>query len=160
MSGKSTLLRAMGINAVLALSGAPVAAAKLKMSPLAVRTSLKISDSLARGVSHFYAEVARLKGVLDATSGREPVFFLLDEILHGTNSHERQAGARWMLAEMLRRGAIGAVSTHDVGLCQLPDELMTRVQQCHFREVVEDGRMSFDYRLRPGPVSGRQRACG
>lgn len=154
MSGKSTLLRAMGINAVLALSGAPVCARELRLSPLLVRSSLKISDSLARGVSHFYAEVARLKGVLDATEGGEAVLFLLDEILHGTNSHERQVGARWVLAELLERGAIGAVSTHDVGLCQLPPALMARVEQCHFRENVEGGRMTFDYQLRPGPVSG------
>jgi len=154
MSGKSTLLRAMGTNAVLALAGAPVCAAALTLSPLVVRTSLKISDSLARGVSHFYAEVARLKGVVDATHGDTPVLFLLDEILHGTNSHERQIGARWVLAELIRRGAIGVVSTHDIGLCALPDELMAHVEQCHFREVVQDGRMSFDYRLRPGPVSG------
>ena len=154
MSGKSTLLRSMGMAAVLALSGGPVCAARLRLSSLAVRTSIKISDSLARGVSHFYAEVAQLKAVVDATAGPLPVFFLLDEILHGTNSDERQIGARWVLAELVRRGALGAVSTHDVGLCQLPDELMTRVEQCHFRESVEDGRMTFDYRLRPGPVSG------
>jgi DNA mismatch repair ATPase MutS len=154
MSGKSTMLRAMGLNAVLALAGAPVCAARMTLSPLVVRTSLKISDSLARGVSHFYAEVSRLKAVLDATEQPRPVFFLLDEILHGTNSHERQIGARWVLAELIRRGAIGAVSTHDVGLCTLPDELMARVEQCHFREVVRDGRMSFDYRLRQGPVQG------
>ncbi|HEX7671575.1 MAG TPA: DNA mismatch repair protein MutS [Polyangiaceae bacterium] len=154
MSGKSTLMRSMGIAAVLGLSGGPVCAARLRLSPLAVCTSIKISDSLARGVSHFYAEVARLKAVVDATAGPLPVFFLLDEILHGTNSEERQIGARWVLAELVRRGAIGAVSTHDVGLCQLPDELMTRVEQCHFRESVEDGKMTFDYRLRPGPVRG------
>jgi len=154
MSGKSTLLRAMGAAAVLALAGAPVCAGRLRLSPLVIRTSLKISDSLARGVSHFYAEVSRLKGVLDATAEREPVLFLLDEILHGTNSEERQIGARWILAELLQRGAIGAVSTHDIGLCRLPGELMARVEQFHFRESVENGKMTFDYRLRPGPVRG------
>ena len=154
MSGKSTLLRSMGTAAALALSGAPVSAKHFRLSPVVIRTSLKISDSLARGVSHFYAEVSRLKAALDATSGDIPVLFLLDEILHGTNSEERQIGARWILAELLRRGAIGAVSTHDIGLCQLPDELMSRVVQCHFRESVEGGRMTFDYRLRPGPVTG------
>jgi hypothetical protein len=154
MSGKSTLLRSMGTAAALALSGAPVCAERLRLSPLAIRTSLKISDSLARGVSHFYAEVSRLKAALDATAGELPVLFLLDEILHGTNSEERQIGARWIIAELLRRGAIGAVSTHDIGLCRLPDELMARVVQCHFRESVEGGRMTFDYRLRPGPVTG------
>jgi hypothetical protein len=154
MSGKSTMLRAMGTAGVMALSGAPVAARRLQISPLVIRTSLKISDSLARGVSHFYAEVSRLKSVLDATEGATPVLFLLDEILHGTNSEERQIGARWMLAEMLKRNAIGAVSTHDIGLCRLPDALMAHVDQFHFRESVENGQMTFDYRLRPGPVSG------
>ncbi|HEX4341309.1 MAG TPA: DNA mismatch repair protein MutS [Polyangiaceae bacterium] len=154
MSGKSTLLRSMGTAAAMALSGAPVCAARFRLSPLVVRTSLKISDSLARGVSHFYAEVSRLKAAVDATEGDTPVLFLLDEILHGTNSEERQIGARWILAELLRRGAIGAVSTHDIGLCRLPDALMARVTQCHFRENVEGGRMTFDYRLRTGPVSG------
>jgi hypothetical protein len=154
MSGKSTLLRSMGVAAVLALAGAPVCAARLRLSPLLVRTSIRISDSLASGVSHFYAEIARLKAVLDAASGAVPLLFLLDEILHGTNSNERQIGARWVLAELLRRGAIGVVSTHDAGLCQLPSELMARVEQCHFRESVADGKMTFDYALRPGPVSG------
>jgi DNA mismatch repair ATPase MutS len=154
MSGKSTHLRSMGLAAVMALSGAPVCASRLRISPLAVRSSIRISDSLSGGVSHFYAEVSRLRGVLDATAGSLPVLFLLDEILHGTNSEERQVGARWILAELLRRDAIGAVSTHDVGLCRLPPELMEKVAQHHFRESVEDGRMTFDYRLRSGPVSG------
>jgi hypothetical protein len=154
MSGKSTLLRSMGLAAVMAQAGAPVCARGLQMSPLAVRTSVKISDSLASGVSHFYAEVARLKGVLDATLEPVPVFFLLDEILHGTNSNERQIGARWLLSELVSRNAIGAISTHDVELCRLPAHLMDHVIQCHLRESVEDGKMTFDYRLRPGPVSG------
>jgi DNA mismatch repair ATPase MutS len=154
MSGKSTFLRAIGLAAVLASSGAPVCATRLRMSPLAVRTSLKISDSLARGVSHFYAEVARLKAVLDSTRGTTPVLFLLDEILHGTNSEERKTGARWVLGELIARGAVGAVSTHDQGLCELPSALMASVAQCHFRETVRDGQMTFDYKLRPGPVSG------
>ncbi|HEX4479024.1 MAG TPA: DNA mismatch repair protein MutS [Polyangiaceae bacterium] len=154
MSGKSTLLRAMGATAALALAGAPVSARRLRLSPVAIRSSMRISDSLRRGVSHFYAEVSRLRDVLDGTAGELPVFFLLDEILHGTNSDERQIGARWILAELVRRGAIGAVSTHDVGLHQLPDYLMSHIAQFHFRESVENGKMTFDYRLRAGPVSG------
>jgi DNA mismatch repair ATPase MutS len=104
-------------------------------------------------VSHFYAELSKLKAVVDATAGNLPVFFLLDEILHGTNSRERQIGARWVIAELLKRSAIGVVTTHDMGLCQLPDELMTRVQQVHFRESVVGDKMTFDYKLRPGPVT-------
>jgi DNA mismatch repair ATPase MutS len=153
MSGKSTLLRAMGLCAVLALAGAPVCAARVRLSRLAIRTSVRITDSLESGVSHFYAELAKLKRVVDATQSAEPVLFLLDEILHGTNSRERQIGARWVLSELLVRGAIGAVSTHDMALCQLPPELMRHVSLVHFRENVQDGRMTFDFKLRPGPVT-------
>jgi hypothetical protein len=152
MSGKSTMLRAIGLAAVMAQAGAPVCARALRLSPCVIRTSLRISDSLERGVSHFYAEVKKLKLTLDATSGSAPVLFLLDEILHGTNSRERQVGARWLLAELLRRGAAGAMSTHDEELCRLPPELMTHVRLVHFRETVKDDKMTFDYLLREGPV--------
>ena len=152
MSGKSTLLRAIGINAVLAQMGAPVCAESLEMGPLTVRTSMRISDSLEQGVSHFYAEVHKLKAVLEATEGDVPVLFLLDEILHGTNSRERQIGARWVLGTLLARGAMGAVSTHDSGLCELPAPLMNQVRQVHLRETEEGGQMTFDYKLREGPV--------
>jgi hypothetical protein len=152
MSGKSTLLRAMGLAAVMAQAGAPVCARRLRLAPAVIRTSLRVSDSLERGVSHFYAEVKKLKLTLDAAAGRERVLFLLDEILHGTNSRERQVGARWMLAELLRRGAAGAVSTHDEELCRLPPELMNHVRLVHFRETVQNDKMTFDYLLREGPV--------
>lgn len=161
MSGKSTLMRAMGLGIVMARAGGPVCAKTFKLGDVVLRTSIRISDSLGGGVSHFYAEVRKLKAVLDATAaqqaegalGQQPhVFFLLDEILHGTNSRERQVGARWVLAELLRRGAVGAVSTHDMGLCELTPELMERVDQAHLRENVENDRMTFDYLLRPGPV--------
>jgi hypothetical protein len=153
MSGKSTLLRAMGLSAVMALAGAPVCARRITLARMAVSTSIRVSDSLESGVSHFYAEVRKLKAVLDATERSLPVLFLLDEILHGTNSRERQIGARWILAELLSRGAVGAVSTHDMELCRLPDDLMSRVTQVHFRESVENDKMTFDYKLRQGPVT-------
>jgi hypothetical protein len=154
MSGKSTLLRAMGLAAVLAFAGAPVCARRLRMKPLVVRTSIRVSDSLERGVSHFYAEVKKIKAVVEAANENGRVLFLLDEVLHGTNSKERQIGARWVLAEMLARGAVGAVSTHDEELCRLTPELMSRVHLVHFRETVKDGAMTFDYALREGPVQG------
>ncbi len=153
MSGKSTMLRAMGLAAVMAQAGAPVCAQSLRLGQFAVRTSIRISDSLERGVSHFYAEVEKLSAVMHATTDSRPVLFLLDEILHGTNSRERQVGARWVLAELLSRGATGAISTHDMELCRLPDELMKLVQLVHFRESVQDGKMTFDYKLREGPVT-------
>lgn len=152
MSGKSTLMRAIGVNVVLAQAGAPVCASEVTVSPLSVRTSMRMSDSLDQGVSHFYAELRKLKAVLDACGGEVPVLFLLDEILHGTNSRERQIGARWVLAELIRSGAIGAVSTHDSGLCTLPEPLMSAVEQVHLREVTEGNEMTFDYKLRTGPV--------
>jgi hypothetical protein len=152
MSGKSTLLRAMGLAAAMAQAGAPVCARRLRMAPAVIRTSLRVADSLERGVSHFYAEVKKLKLTLDATQSHDRVLFLLDEILHGTNSRERQVGARWLLAELLRRGAAGAVSTHDEELCRLPPELMSHVRLVHFRETVKDDKMTFDYLLREGPV--------
>jgi energy-coupling factor transporter ATP-binding protein EcfA2 len=153
MSGKSTLLRSMGLASVMAFAGGPACATRLKLARLSVGTSIRVSDSLDRRVSHFYAELAKLKAVLDATGGELPVLFLLDEILHGTNSRERQIGARWVISELLRRGALGAVSTHDMALARVPDELAERVQLVHFRENVENGRMTFDFKLRPGAVT-------
>jgi hypothetical protein len=154
MSGKSTLLRAMGLSAVQAMAGTAVCAREMTLSPLSVYTSMRISDSLSAGVSHFYAELKKLRAVLRATDGQPPVFFLLDEILHGTNSEERQVGARWILAELLKAGATGAVSTHDMALCELPTELSRKVRTVHLRESVEGEAMTFDYRLREGPVRG------
>lgn len=153
MSGKSTLLRAMGVSCVLAQAGCPVTAQNFRVSRLTVATSIRISDSLERGVSHFLAEVSKLKRVVEAATTRAPALFLLDEILHGTNSRERQIGARWVLAELLRLGAIGVVSTHDQELCQLPDALMRQVKLVHLRENVTEGVMTFDYHLYPGPVT-------
>ena len=171
MSGKGTFLRSFGINIVLALAGGPVIARDLTLPWCKLGTSIRVSDSLASGVSHFYAEISKLKATLDQAAGDVPLVFLLDEILHGTNSRERQIGARWVLAELLSRGALGIVTTHDMELCRLTPPLMERVKQFHFREDLEsrpssgeaeqsassvDGRsqqMTFDYTLRPGPVA-------
>lgn len=153
MSGKSTFLRALGINTVLAFSGAPVIAASLTLPRCVLGTSIRISDSLLSGTSHFFAEVKKLAHVVQLSKGETPVLFLMDEVLHGTNSRERQLGARWVLAELLRDSAFGILTTHDEGLCELPPELMPRVRQHHFRENVADGEMTFDYCLRQGPVT-------
>lgn len=152
MSGKSTWLRSIGLAAVLALAGGPVCARSSRMSPLRVWTSMRIRDAVDEGVSHFYAEVRRLKAVVDATERGPDVLFLLDEILHGTNSRERVIGARHVVADLVRRGAIGAVSSHDLGLAEFERATGERVHNVHFRELVEDGAMTFDYRLRPGVV--------
>lgn len=153
MSGKSTLLRSLGVAYALANSGGPVCATRFEIGSMRLATSLRIRDSLEEGVSHFYAELHKLKHVLDATNESLPVLFLLDEILHGTNSRERQIGARWMMTQLLQRGALGAVSTHDMELCRLTPELMSRVELVHLREDVQGREMTFDYRLRQGPVS-------
>jgi hypothetical protein len=157
MSGKSTLLRAMGVNAVLANAGAPVCAEALRLGPLRVATSMRVEDSLAEGVSHFYAELARLKGVIDRAkdaNAAKPaaVFFLLDEVLHGTNSRERVLGASAVVRELLSFGALGAVSTHDLGITALERELGGRVTNVHLEEHVDGDKMTFDYVLRPGIV--------
>jgi hypothetical protein len=152
MSGKSTMLRSMGLATVLAFAGGPACVRRLRLRPQKLATSIRVSDSLESGVSHFYAEVRKLKAVVKAATADGSVLFLLDEILHGTNSRERQAGARWVLAELLKRGAVGAVSTHDEELCRLTPELMTRVTLVHFRETVQNDEMTFDYVLREGPV--------
>lgn len=153
MSGKSTLLRAVGTNAVLALAGAPTCASRLSLAVLDVRTSMRITDSLEQGVSHFYAELARLKEVTVAADAKSPVLFLLDEILHGTNSRERQIGAKAVVRHLLKTGTIGAVSSHDLGLASLEEETGGAVRNVHFEEHVEDGKMAFDYRLKPSVVS-------
>ena len=154
MSGKSTLLRAMGVNVVLAVAGAPVCAKSARIGPARVATSMRIEDSLEQGVSHFYAELRRLKRVIDLARepGKAPVLFLLDEILHGTNSRERVLGACAVVRELLAKGALGAVSTHDLGITALGDELGGSVENVHFEEQVVKEEMTFDYVLRPGIV--------
>ncbi len=157
MSGKSTLLRSMGINVVLALAGAKVCADALELGVFDLRTSMSARDSLEQGVSFFYAEVQKLKRVVDGLGSERPLFFLLDEILQGTNSRERCIGARAVLRHLVEGGAMGAVSTHDVNLWQLGPELESHLQKVHFEEQVsspdaDDPKMSFDYRLRPGVV--------
>jgi hypothetical protein len=154
MSGKSTLLRALGVNVLLANAGAPVCAAAARIGPARVATSMRIDDSLEQGVSHFYAELRRLKRVIDLAheTGRPPVLYLLDEILHGTNSRERVLGACAVVKELLARGALGAVSTHDLGITALEKEVGGLVENVHFEEQVRGEEMSFDYVLRPGIV--------
>lgn len=158
MSGKSTLLRAIGTNAVLANAGAPVCAKALEIGRLEVATSMRVSDSLEEGTSRFYAELKKLKLVLDLSKqlakGAQPgtLLFLLDEILHGTNTRERLIGARAIMKELLVRKAMGAVSTHDLGLGDLEMELEGDVKNVHFEEQVEGEVMTFDYKLRQGVV--------
>ena len=152
MSGKSTLLRTVGVNAVLALAGAPVRARHLRLSPLTLGASLRIQDSLHAGTSRFYAEVIRVRQLMDGAAGPVPLLFLLDEIFHGTNSHDRQIGAAAVVRSLLERGAIGLVTTHDLALARIADSLSPRVTNVCFEDQFEDGDLRFDYRMRTGVV--------
>jgi hypothetical protein len=153
MSGKSTLLRTVGINAVLALAGAPVRATRLSMTPLQIGATLRVLDSLSEGTSRFYAEIRRLRQLMELTREAPPLLFLLDEILHGTNSHDRQIGAEAVVEGLLDAGAIGLVTTHDLALARTADALAPRGKNIHFEDELLDGRLHFDYRLRDGVVT-------
>jgi hypothetical protein len=153
MSGKSTLLRTVGVNAVLAFAGAPVRAGRLRISPLRVGATLRIQDSLQEGRSRFYAEITRIRELADLAEGSVPVLFLLDELLHGTNSHDRAVGAAGILRALLDRGAIGLITTHDLALTNVADTLGPRASNVHFDDRFEAGEIAFDYVMKPGPVT-------
>src|SRR5262249_27476078 len=141
MSGKSTLLRTLGVNAVLAQAGAPVRAARLRLSPLAGGASIRGSDSLPGGVSRVYAEVLRLPQILGLTGAPAPVLFLIDEVLHGTNSHDRRIGAQAVVRELAARGALGLLTTHDLALADIAKSLDGCAANVHFEDHIEDGRI-------------------
>ncbi len=152
MSGKSTFLRTVGVNLVLAYAGAPVDALTLHTLPFRLFTTMKVSDSVADGISYFYAEVRRLRQLLTAVdaSHPQPLFFLIDEIFRGTNNRERLIGSRSFIKELAGRSAVGLISTHDLELIGLADAL-PQVRNFHFRDDVRERRMIFDYLLREGP---------
>ena len=163
MSGKSTLLRAIGANAVLAETGAPVCATALRLPPCEIQSSIRIQDSLERGVSYFMAALARLKRVIDAAERpaagdlreRRVLLYLLDEILQGTNSAERGIAVQAVTRHLLDAGAIGAMTTHDLNLAS-EEPLRSHARLVHFTEIVDpDGTMRFDYRLRDGLATSR-----
>jgi hypothetical protein len=153
MSGKSTMLRTVGINVVLALAGAPVRARKMIVSPLQVGATLRIQDSLAEGASRFYAEITRLKQLVDLAQREPPLLFLLDEILAGTNSHDRRIGAEAVVRGLVEHGAIGLVTTHDLALAEMAKGLGARARNVHFEDRMVDGKLEFDYRMRDGIVT-------
>jgi hypothetical protein len=153
MSGKSTLLRTVGTNAVLALAGAPVRAVQMRISPVAIGASIRTLDSLQEGTSRFYAEIKRLRQLMDLADGATPLLFLLDEILHGTNSHDRGIGAEAIVRGLVSRGGIGLVTTHDLALTRVAESMAPLVINVHFEDQLQDGELRFDYRVRPGVVS-------
>ncbi len=153
MSGKSTLLRAIGVNVVLAMAGAPVRARRLRLSPLQAGASIRVNDSLQQGSSRFYTEIKRLRTLVDLAGGKIPLLFLLDELLQGTNSADRRIGAEGLLRELAAKGAIGLVTTHDLALAEMSAALDGHLRNVHFQDYLEQGKMRFDYKLRQGVVA-------
>jgi DNA mismatch repair ATPase MutS len=153
MSGKSTLLRTIGVNATLALAGGPVRATRLALTPLALGATIRVQDSLQAGMSRFYAEISRIKQLMEISGGPRPLLFLLEEVLAGTNSQDRKTGAEILVKEFLARNAIGLVTTHDLALASAADALDGAAANVHFEDHLVDGKLSFDYILRPGVVT-------
>jgi hypothetical protein len=153
MSGKSTLLRAVGLNVVLAMAGAPVRARRLQLTPLQVGASIRVNDSLQEGSSRFYAEITRLRQIVDLAGGDLSLLFLLDELLQGTNSKDRRIGAEGIVRALVSRGAIGLVSTHDLALTDIGGAVAGHLRNVHFQDELANGRMTFDYKLRDGVVT-------
>jgi len=152
MSGKSTLLRTVGINTVLGLAGAPIRGKSLRLAPLSLGTRLRSTDSLQEGRSTFYTEVLRIRQVFNLARERATLF-LFDELLDGTNSHDRRIGAESLVRAFLEHGAIGIVTTHDLALTEMAESLGAIVHNVHFQDYVENGQMRFDYELRDGVVA-------
>lgn len=155
MSGKSTFLRTVGINLVLAYAGAPVCADEFHCSLMHLWTSMRTADNLGQSVSSFYAEVLRTKRIVDAARATKPVCFLIDEIFKGTNSHDRHLGAKALIVQLEKEGAFGLISTHDLELGDLERESHGRITNYHFREYYQDGQIHFDYILRRGVSTTR-----
>ena len=152
MAGKSTLLRSVGVNVALAWAGGPVCAERFVIPAVRLRASMRAQDDLQRGASYFLAELNKLRTVVEGLGDGAPVFFLLDELLRGTNARARHVGARAVLEHLLDGSAMGIVATHDVALAALEEERAGTVQNAHFTDVVIDDEMTFDYKLRDGVV--------
>ncbi len=151
MSGKSTLLRTVGVNTVLAMAGAPVRAKRLQLTPLQVGASIRINDSLHEGSSRFYAEITRLRQLFEPAE--LPLLFLLDELLQGTNSADRRIGAHGVIRALIERGAIGLISTHDLALTHIDGLAAGALENVHFQDELIDGKLKFDFKLHPGIVT-------
>lgn len=152
MAGKSTFLRTLGINLCLCFAGAPVCAGQFHTIPFRLFSSINVTDSLDEGLSHFYAEVRKLRILLEELDrpSSYPLFFFVDEIFRGTNNRERLAGSTAFLKKVAGKNGIGAISTHDLELAQLENEI-PQLYNYHFEETIEDGKMRFEYKLKPGP---------
>ena len=152
MSGKSTLMRSVGTNCVLAMAGAPVCATSLKFQPRTMGASIRTQDSLEGGISRFYAEILRLRQIVELAEAG-PSLFLIDEILHGTNSHDRRVGGEAVLRALTAHGASGLATTHDLALAKIAEDPALMAKNVHFEDQIVDGKMTFDYHLREGVVT-------
>ena len=152
MSGKSTMLRTVGVNAVLALCGGPVCAEQLRISPFCLGTAMRFQDSLEDRTSHFQAVISRLRAVMELQTEKRPLLFLIDEILQGTNSRDRVEGAEALVRTLVDRGGVGLVTTHDLELTRIVDKLKGRAANVHFVDCLSDGELDWDYRMKPGVV--------
>jgi hypothetical protein len=152
MSGKSTFLRVVGINTVLAMAGAPIRGRRLRLTPLRIGTRIRSTDSLQEGRSSFYTEILHIRKVFDAANGAVPMIFLFDELLEGTNSKDRRIGAEGLIRGLLKRRAIGIVTTHDLALTEIASAVGNVLRNMHFEDQVVDEKMRFDYKLREGVV--------
>jgi DNA mismatch repair ATPase MutS len=150
MAGKSTYLRSIGINVILAMAGAPVCAAKFSLSPVQLISSMRISDNLEESTSTFYAELKKLKTVIDKVNNKEKVFVLLDEILRGTNSLDRHTGSEALIKQLVKQGAAAILATHDLDLASLQENYPGNIFNYHFDVQVNNEELYFDYRLKPG----------
>lgn len=150
MAGKSTFLRSVGVNMVLACMGAPVCARELRVTPLKIMSSMRIKDNLEESTSTFYAELKKLKQIIDAVNNHEPVFILLDEILRGTNSNDRHTGSKALIKQLLQQRATGLLATHDLELANLATDYPLNIHNYHFDVQVNGEELYFDYKLKRG----------
>jgi DNA mismatch repair ATPase MutS len=150
MAGKSTYLRSVGINVVLAMAGAPVCAASFRLSPVQLISSMRIADNLEESTSTFYAELKKLKTVIDKVNNGEKVFILLDEILRGTNSLDRHTGSEALIKQLIKKKAAGIIATHDLALAAIKTEYPSNILNYHFDVQVNNEELYFDYKLKPG----------
>jgi hypothetical protein len=153
MCGKSTFLRVIGINLVMSYLGAPIRGKSLSLSPLTLGSSINVQDSLEKGHSKFYAEILQVKRLVEAAKSKPPVLFLMDELLHGTNSHDRLLGAKSIITHMLKHGGIGLITTHDLTLTKAIDELNLSAKNMHFQDQFEGDKLRFDYKVHSGVVA-------
>jgi DNA mismatch repair ATPase MutS len=151
MAGKSTWLRTVGVNVVLALAGAPVCAAEMRIPQLQVWTSMRSQDALHESTSSFFAELKRLKAIIEAVEAKDgQVFFLLDEILKGTNSRDRHTGARALIRQLIKAKGAGIIATHDLELATMENEVGSRVENYAMEVRIDEGELVFDYLLQRG----------